>query len=70
MMDEDELRTALAGGRHAAEVEEQLSWARDAGVTGVPTVIFSGKFAVVGAQDYAVYRDVAGRVAAGRLNVG
>ena len=68
-LDPAELRTALADGRYAAEVEEQLAWARDIGVTGVPTVIFAEKFAVVGAQELAVYQDVAGRVAAGRLSV-
>jgi predicted DsbA family dithiol-disulfide isomerase len=67
-LDADSLRTALADGCYDAEVEEQLSWARAAGVTGVPTVIFNEKFAVVGAQEYAVFRDVAGRVAAGRLD--
>jgi predicted DsbA family dithiol-disulfide isomerase len=66
-LDADELRRALTDGRYAAEVEEQLAWARAAGVTGVPTVIFDEKFAVVGAQEYAVFRDVASRVAAGRL---
>lgn len=65
----DALRAALADGRYAAEVEEQLAWARAAGVTGVPTVIFAEKFAVVGAQEYAVFRDVASRVAAGLLSV-
>ena len=78
-LDAAELRLALTDGRYAAEVEEQLAWARAAGVTGVPTVIFSAgggsasggneQFAVVGAQEYAVFRDVAGRVAAGRLSV-
>ena len=68
-LDADELRLALADGRYAAGVEEQLVWARAAGVTGVPTVVFNEKFAVVGAQDYAVFRDVAGRVAAGRLQI-
>jgi len=68
-LDAAALRLALTDGRYTAEVEEQLAWARAAGVTGVPTVIFSGKFAVVGAQDYAVFRDVASRVAAGRLSV-
>ena len=68
-LDAAELRVALAEGRYAVEVEEQLAWARDVGVTGVPTVIFAGKFAVVGAQDYAVFQDVASRVAAGRLSV-
>lgn len=68
-LDADELRLALSHGRYTAEVEEQLAWARDVGVTGVPTVIFAEKFAVVGAQEYAVYRDVASRVAAGRLQI-
>jgi predicted DsbA family dithiol-disulfide isomerase len=68
-LDADALRLALADGRYAAEVEDQLAWSRDVGITGVPTVIFAEKFAVVGAQEYAVYRDVAGRVTAGRLSV-
>jgi predicted DsbA family dithiol-disulfide isomerase len=66
-LDEDELRGALAEGRYAAEVDRQLAWARATGITGVPTAIFEGKFAVVGAQDYAVVKDVAARIAAGRL---
>ncbi len=68
-LDAGALREALGDGRYTAEVEEQLAWARDVGITGVPTVIFAEKFAVVGAQEYAVYKDVAGRVAAGRLSV-
>lgn len=61
------LREALEDGRYAEEVRRQLAWARAAGVTGVPTAVFSSatnerRFAVVGAQEYAVYRDVATRV--------
>ena len=56
------LREALDDGRYAAEVENQVQWARAAGVTGVPTVIYDGRFAVVGAQDYEVFLDVARRV--------
>jgi predicted DsbA family dithiol-disulfide isomerase len=71
-LDPDELRRALADGRHAGEVDRQLAWARAAGITGVPTTVFSvpgsdAKFAVVGAQEYAVVRDVASRIADGRL---
>ena len=58
----DALREALADGRYTGEVEDQMRWARKVGVTGVPTVIFEGRFAVVGAQDYEVFRDVAHRV--------
>jgi predicted DsbA family dithiol-disulfide isomerase len=61
------LREALSDGRYAAEVEEQIAWTRAAGITGVPTFIFEEKFALVGAQDHEVFRDVAKRVAQGRL---
>ena len=61
-MDADALRQALDDGRYAAAVEEQMQWSRDAGITGVPTTIFNERFALVGAQDYDVFRDVARRV--------
>lgn len=66
-LDANALREALLDGRYAAEVEEQIAWTRAAGVTGVPTFIFQEKFALVGAQDYEVFRDVASRVVSGRL---
>jgi len=46
-------------------VEEQMAWARDAGLGGVPTFIFDEKFALVGAQDYQVFADVARRIRRG-----
>ena len=66
-IDAQALRAALEEGRHAAEVQEQIDWSRAAGVTGVPTVIVEEKFAVVGAQDYEVFRDVARRVTSGAV---
>ena len=66
-LDPDGLRAALDDGRYAAEVDEQIAWTRAAGITGVPTFIFEEKFALVGAQDYEVFRDVARRVVQGRL---
>jgi predicted DsbA family dithiol-disulfide isomerase len=66
-LDAGELRRALDEHRHAGEVEEQLAWARAAGVTGVPMVVYNEQFAVVGAQEYAVYKDVVMRVSSGRL---
>jgi len=61
-LDAAQLRTALADGRYAERVEEQITWARSAGITGVPTFIFNERFALVGAQEYAVFQDVARRV--------
>jgi predicted DsbA family dithiol-disulfide isomerase len=56
------LREALDAGRYSAEIEKQMEWSRSNGVTGVPTTIFNGRFAVVGAQDVDLLRDVAGRI--------
>ena len=60
-LDEAGLREALADGRYDAAVAEQMEWARQAGITGVPTTIVNDRFAIVGAQDYELYRDVARR---------
>ncbi len=66
-LDGEELRAALADGRYRQRVEEQMAWARTAGLSGVPTIIFNEKFALVGAQDYEVFADVARRVQGGEL---
>jgi predicted DsbA family dithiol-disulfide isomerase len=66
-LDGEDLREALADGRYADRVREQMEWGRAAGVTGVPTAIFNERFAVVGAQDYEVFADIARRIASGKL---
>jgi len=66
-LDADGLREALADGRYANRVLEQIEWGRAAGVTGVPTAVFNERFALVGAQDYEVFADVARRIASGKL---
>ena len=68
-LDSDGLRVALADGRYAQRVEEQMAWAGAAGLSGVPTFVFNEKFALVGAQDYEVFADVARRVRSGKLKV-
>lgn len=69
-LDPHQLRDALTDRRYAPEVDSQLAWARAAGVTGVPTVVYNERFAVVGAQDHMVFRDVAYRVTSGKLDRG
>ena len=66
-LEADALREALADGRYRRQVEEQMAWARAAGLGGVPTFIFNDRFAVVGAQDYEVFADVARRIQRGEL---
>lgn len=66
-LDATGLRDALADGRYSERIDEQIAWGRAAGVTGVPTTIFNERFAVVGAQDYLVFADIARRITSGKL---
>ncbi|HEY5638897.1 MAG TPA: DsbA family oxidoreductase [Dehalococcoidia bacterium] len=66
-IDSGALREALDAGRYREEIEKQMEWGRANGVTGVPTTIFNSRFAVVGAQDVALFRDVAGRIVRGEV---
>ena len=66
-VDAGALREALDEGRYSDEIEKQMEWSRSNGVTGVPTTIFNGRFAVVGAQDLDLLRDVAGRIVRGEV---
>jgi predicted DsbA family dithiol-disulfide isomerase len=45
-----QVRAWLASDKDVAEVEQQANAAKTAGIDGVPTFIFDGKFAVSGAQ--------------------
>jgi len=66
-LDGEELRRALADGRYAPRVDEQMRWSRAAGVGGIPTFIFDDRFAVVGAQEYDLFADVAARIVKGEV---
>ncbi len=63
-LDAEALRTALAERRYAAEVDDWTAWAQANGITGTPAFIFNNRFLMVGAQDYAVFADVARRLLA------
>jgi predicted DsbA family dithiol-disulfide isomerase len=49
-LDADDVREALASDQDVAEVEREAQGAKEAGIEGVPTFIFGGRFAVSGAQ--------------------
>ena len=63
------LEEALASGRYAALVNEATEEARGSGITGTPTFIFEDgerRLPIVGAQEYAVFQNVAQRMGASR----
>jgi predicted DsbA family dithiol-disulfide isomerase len=49
-LDGDRVRGWLASDKDVAAIEKQAKTAKEAGIDGVPTFIFGGKFAVSGAQ--------------------
>jgi predicted DsbA family dithiol-disulfide isomerase len=53
-----ELREALETGAFREQVDDGIRWAREIGVTGVPTFIIADRWSVVGAQDYLVFESL------------
>jgi len=53
----DEMQQLVVYNRYTGLVEEQVRWAQQIGVTGVPTYIINDRYAVVGAQPYEVFKN-------------
>lgn len=53
----DELQQEVQADKYKANVEEQVKWAYQIGVTGVPTYVINDRYAVVGAQPYDVFKN-------------
>jgi len=53
----DEMQQLVESNRYTNYVEEQVRWAQQIGVTGVPTYVINERYAVVGAQPYEVFKN-------------
>jgi predicted DsbA family dithiol-disulfide isomerase len=58
----DALRASLESREYRGQVDDGIDWARQAGVSAVPTFIIDERYAVVGAQPLEVFEDVLGRL--------
>ena len=56
-LDEDLTQTLLDGEQDVKAVQEEIMFFRGLGISGVPTFIYNGQFAVQGAQDPDVHLD-------------
>ena len=65
-VDDQGLRQALADERYTARIDEVTRLAREDEVLSTPTFVFEGGFRLTGAQDYAVFASVTGRLLARR----
>jgi predicted DsbA family dithiol-disulfide isomerase len=67
-LDADEVRRFLASDDGVAELEASLSFAREAGITAVPTYVIDNRWSIPGAQDPAVFVQVLTRLAERRAS--
>lgn len=65
-LDAEALGAALEAGTYRAQVDEEIDWARSVGVTGIPTFVVNGEYAIVGAHEYEVFEQVMEEVGAKR----
>jgi len=61
-LDAKDLREVLQARGYQGQVDDGIRWAREIGVTGVPTFIVADRWSVVGAQDYAVFESLLGKL--------
>jgi predicted DsbA family dithiol-disulfide isomerase len=67
-LDGDDIRRILDGDDGVAELEASLSFAREAGITAVPTYVIDNRWSIPGAQDPAVFVQVLTRLAERRAS--
>ena len=52
----DEMQRDVENEKYTANVADQVRWAYQIGVTGVPTYVIDNRYAIVGAQPYEVFK--------------
>lgn len=55
-LDGDEMQRDVESEKYKLNVEEQVKWAYQIGVQGVPTYVVNDRYAIVGAQPYEVFK--------------
>jgi predicted DsbA family dithiol-disulfide isomerase len=53
----DEMQREVEDEKYTATVVDQVRWAYQIGVTGVPTYVINNRYAIVGAQPYEAFKD-------------
>jgi len=53
----DEMQREVENEKYLATVVDQVRWAYQIGVTGVPTYVINNRYAIVGAQPYEVFKN-------------
>jgi predicted DsbA family dithiol-disulfide isomerase len=56
-LDEEAMQRDVESGRYTETVNQQVQWAYQIGVSGVPTYVINDRYALVGAQPYEVFKN-------------
>ena len=56
-LDDEAMQRDVESGKYTQSVNEQVQWAYQIGVSGVPTYVINDRYALVGAQPYEVFRN-------------
>jgi len=56
-LDAEEMQREVENEKYTANVADQVRWAYQIGVTGVPTYVINDRYAIVGAQPYEVFKN-------------
>ena len=62
-LDADEMQREVESEKYMATVVDEVRWAYQIGVTGVPTYVINNRYAIVGAQPYEVFKDTLEQIA-------
>jgi len=56
-LDANDMQQKVENGMYTEEVSNQVQWAYQIGVSGVPTYVINDRYAIVGAQPYEVFQN-------------
>ena len=59
----DEMQREVESEKYMAQVADQVRWAYQIGVTGVPTYVINNRYGIVGAQPYEVFKNTLDQIA-------
>jgi predicted DsbA family dithiol-disulfide isomerase len=62
-LDADEMQRDVQNEKYTAKVVDQVRWAYQIGVTGVPTYVINNRYGIVGAQPYEVFKSALEQIA-------
>jgi predicted DsbA family dithiol-disulfide isomerase len=59
----DEIQHEVENEKYLATVVDEVRWAYQIGITGVPTYVINNRYAIVGAQPYEVFKSALEQIA-------